>query len=1241
MRRLFLLLGCCAFAACVPGSNMPKGPSLAELRRSAEAQPQDARAWREVTMAEVFAAGGDPVRAERAAAHAQKLDPKAPEVALAQGLLADIHGHPSAALDAYLAAVELAAHSRSSGAQHLIEAASYAVLGESGMAPRYVERVSTRLMPVFELPGLALAARAALADVLVPIAYRRGDTQLARHIAARLGCASEFRVAGPFGPRELLGFDDKPPVDLTQPLAQSHDLGPGRGVRPLRALRTQACMLHLGGGAVAEAGMTLAETTLQVAATGDHVVRLDTPNSAELFVDGRSVLRVDRRKVLGARVVFSKLSLTAGVHRVLVRVSSRHPNPVLELAVAPYRAEDAAAMQLPAARADTPGLGLYLRVALALARGDVLLARQALSVATQARDASPLLLLQRAGVALSDPLLPDGVRGDDARRYLGLALTRDPGQWGPVLQLASLAAKTGRVKESIAALRKAEARWPEVPAIGLALVELLRGKSFHAAADRELARVRELVPDACVPMTAELESLRARERYAEAAALATKLVGCDAESNALYALHVERRDFAAAQHELERLRALQPESSRYSTLMAELTLAKNMNDDKAVQATIAELRAGYPRSYSAALEQVDWLVANGQKPAAIEALSAAVRAEPAAMSGLHRVGAALGQRHVLEAYRKDGAAAIKAFEASGRKYDGPQVLVLDYMVGRVFADGSSLDLIHTIQKAQSHEAIDQLAEVEVPEGAQVLTLRAIKPDGRRLEADNIANKTTISLPNVATGDYIELEYLQANAAPEAFPLGYLGERFYFKSFEVPFHHSQIVMILPADMPYKVDPRGAAPVAEEKLVDGLRVLDFHVDESVPLVEEPNSVSAREFIPSIRVGVNATFEAMVESLRDVLVDRDLYDGYYANMVREIVGEAAPQNYRLRAERIYAWVLANIENQNDVFSQAALMLRAKAGNRARVLHYLLGLAHVPSQLALARTFSGDAHESTIADADTYDHLLVRVDSGPDQKEPLWLFANERWAPFGFLPAGLHGQTALMLAPGAARVRVSEGLLGADARRFTVHAALRADGGARIDVSEALHGSEAVAWREQLEQIPQAELDHRMEQDYVARLFPGASLVSLEISGREQDQPDLVLRYVIEVKSFARPVAGGLALPSLLPSEISANFARTATRKTTELVANPVRTELNAVIDLPAGFALSGAPAPETLVGAFATRPSFSDRVSADAKTVRLQRVLSLPQMRIVTQDYPAFAEFCRRVDEVEGRELLLRGH
>ncbi len=1242
MKRVSCLVALLVLAGCGLHAQTPKPPGITELRVAAAAHPGDANAARELALGELFARGGDPARAQAALARALQLDPGNPRLLFASGLVSDVHGHPTQAIELYFQTISAAAKSSDPEAAHLVEVASYAIGGEDGSVVAYADKARQTLAPQVHSRALAGPARAAMADVLIPLAYRRGDMREAKELASTLGCVTELRVAGPFGPRELLGFDAPAPADPATALFAHYDLGAGRGTRDTRTVHARGCTLHLGGGPVAEAGTTLAQAQLDVPAGGQYLLRLDTPNSVELFIDGHSVQRIDRRTRLQARVIWTTLTLAAGQHLLTAKVSARHPNPVLEIGLLPLTAADAKASELPFGPEVNDGFALYLRVAVQLVRGDVLSARQTLSVLGTAADVAPLVLLQRASVALGDPLLPDDVRGDDGRRFLGLAHERDHELWAPVTQLATLAAKNGRVKEAIGALREAAAHWPEPPAIGFALIQLLRDKGRAAEAEREVTRLRELVPDACAPMASQLEALRSRQRHAEAAKIAEQLSGCDAQSNARYTLYLSQRNYDAAQKEQERLMSLQPPEDRFSWLLAGIALAKNRGDDAALEAKIAELRSLHPRAYSGAIEQLDSLLAKGQEPQALAALQSALRAEPAAMAGLYRLAPILGGQHVLAAYRKDGRKAIEAFEAAGRSYDGPEVLVLDYMAARVFEDGSSLELVHTVQKVQSDESVNRLAEVEVPEGAQVLTLRAWKPDGRKLEADAIAGKDSVSLPNVASGDYIEFEYLQANAPADGFPHGYLGERFYFKSFEIPFHHSHMVMILPKDMPYRVDPRGPAPKLEEKLDGDLRVLTWQVDQSLPLVAEPGSVSAREFIPSIRLGVNATWPAMIDSLRDALIDRDLYDPYYASLARQIVGEAAPNDYRLRAERLYNWVLANVENNNDVFSQAALMLRAKAGNRARVLHYLLTLAGVPSKLGLARNVAGDVTESEMADADTYDHLLVRVDVGQvGHTQQLWLFTVERWAPFGFMPPTLRGQVALLLEPGAPRVKVSDGLLGDDSRKFDLKVTLHADGSAHIDALESLHGSEAVSWRSQLEQIPAAELHRRFEQDYVSRLFPGATLTGLQITGREQTLADMSLAYSLDVASFGRRVDGGVALPALLSTELAASFARTATRKTTELIPTPVHNALFARIQLPAGAKPPVLGPAVSITGAVPGRPSFSENISLDHDTLVLERHLILPAMRVPPDQYPLFTEFCRQVDQTEGRELAIRLH
>lgn len=71
--------------------------------------------------------------------------------------------------------------------------------------------------------------------------------------------------------------------------------------------------------------------------------------------------------------------------------------------------------------------------------------------------------------------------------------------------------------------------------------------------------------------------------------------------------------------------------------------------------------------------------------------------------------------------------------------------MFDYAATRVFEDGSTIELVHQIYKAQSEEAVDELGD-STPPSQQILTLRTIKADGRRMEPDQIAGKDSISLP---------------------------------------------------------------------------------------------------------------------------------------------------------------------------------------------------------------------------------------------------------------------------------------------------------------------------------------------------------------------------------------------------------------------------------------------------------------------------------------------------------------
>jgi Tfp pilus assembly protein PilF len=798
-------------------------------------------------------------------------------------------------------------------------------------------------------------------------------------------------------------------------------------------------------------------------------------------------------------------------------------------------------------------------------------------------------------------------------------------------------ASNGRAKEAIAALREALARWPEVPAVGLTLADLLRKEGWDAEADAVIAKVRKRVPDACGPIAAEIEALRLRDRAEAAERSVDALLRCEAQASARFSLLLRKRQWDAAAAELDRLQALEPPQNQYPWLLSRLELAKNRGDAATAERMIAELRARYPRSASGALEQIDRLAGQGQSAQALQATAAALDAEPGSMAELYRFLPALGGQHVMTPYRRNGKDAIARYEASGRTYEGPQVLVFDYMAVRVFEDGSSVDLVHTVQKAQSDEAVDELGEVNVPEGADVLKLHVIKASGERLEPDEIEGKDAVSMPTVVPGDYVEFEYVLYNEPTTAFPDGYAGDRFFFKSFEIPFDHSEMVVVTPKSLAVKNDVRGPAPKPEQREEGDLLISTFKVEQSEPLKVEPGSVTAREYLPSIRIGVNATWPPFIESIRDVLVDRDLRDPDVAALAQRIVGDAKPTDRRLRAQRLYHWVLANIENDEDVFSQAAIMLRARSGSRARVLHYLLELVGVPAELALARSASADATPSDMADTDTYEHLLVAFQN--ERNERTWLFTVERYAPFGFIPPLLAGQPALLLEEAGKSVMLPAAAPGNEQRSLVLDVQLARDGSAHVETAETVRGSGAVSWRGELESVPDAELEQRFEADYVARLLPGARLASVQIDDPKKRSETIAMRYGVDIAALGRSVGKGWALPPMLPAKLSHNYAQLSQRTTDQLISNPLELHVVLRIALPKGAGRPALPGPVQLEAAIPGRPRFSMTSRFEEGVLVVERKLALPLMRITPQHYPAFALFCQQVDAAEAKELFVQ--
>ncbi len=1222
--------------------------SIDDLRAAAERRPRDAHAQTELAIAELLAPDGDPARAAKQIARAIKLTPQDPRLMLLGGIERQLHGDPVAATQWMLRALDHRTKRPSSqpSSSEAIREVAAAILEElvavvpraAWVASPELRRAATRIAS-FEPP-----VAQAMADLLIDDAYRMGNVAAVDKIANAAGCVRAWKVVGPIGPRQLLGFDEDHPALAKGPMKTEYDLGPGRGLQPTRTLKARGCSTHLGEGPIALGGTTVAETFVMAPRAGEYTVRLETPNATELHIDGQLVARLDRRRELKPRVTFHRVRLEAGDHEVSLKVTSRHPNPVVMLSFLPASSTRRAASQPAPARDDaafspTNALDVYLRAATAMAQGDLVRARDALSRFRKNTN-SPVVLAMNVSLALADPLRTPDVRRDSARRLLRHMRNADRNAWFPPFQLARLAAAEGQEQRARTMLRRAAKRWPKMSVFPITLADLMLNRGWDAQAQRFVRAALRIQPDNCSARKSALLIAERRSRPEHIHTLSKHMVACDARSDAMLRLFLRTRRWDDAETELKRLAALEPPQAQVRLIPARLELARGRGNRSEVEQITREWSTLRPRNARATLSYVDLQWASNQPKQAMDALDEALTRNPAAMSSLRRVRTALGETHALEEMRLDGPSIIQEFERSGRKYQEPQVLVFDYTVVRVFPDRSALALTHNIFRVQSEEAIDDQGEFSVPQSAYLLNLRTIKADGTILEPDQIDGKETVSMPRLQIGDYVEHEYVEVLEPPAGLPKGILGERFYFRSFEIPFDRSELIVALPSDMDVAVDPRGAAPQTERATKDGLTTLRWVAREARPATREPGSVSPREYLPSISWGVRATWRSFADGLRDVLADRDVVDPEAKKLAARIVraSSATPLD---KARRLYDWITEHVENNDDAFGSAPAMLADRTGNRARIFHYLLGLAGVKSSLVLVRGFDRDQTQSELADEDTFRNLLVLVDTND---QPVFVSTVAKGAPFGYIPPMLRGQDAMVLEGRKSEARSKHvdwvklpRFEDADHRDVRVEAELATNGSATLSVVEKLQGAAAVGWRENLKGIAPALLQQRFEEAYVSRLVPGAQLASLDIAHRTDKEKPLELRYTVEISSLGRKQAGRRIVPGLFAQSLSETHARLATRTTPQLVPAPVRSDITVHLKTSRQNAIPSLPKAESIQGPLGAK--FEMNATRNPDGVTLKRSTRIPRMRVPAKTYPRFAEFCRTVDRLETTELRVR--
>lgn len=1200
-------------------------------RRSSTSTSGTADEWFAVPASEAIA--GLAARAEEGRATAAELT--------LLGSLHEMLGRPTDAVAYYAHAIERGLEGGSAEDLRAAEAAATVLASLEGRAGGWSEAVTSLADGLADSPSSPR-----LASLVHQMRYRdsarRGDRVSARDAIHAAGCLTDWSAVGPFGPWNLLSFDELHGPANHGALLGTYHLGRGRGNAGVFVPESEGCNVELAAPAPGWGGTTYAVTYIDLESAERVMFRVETLASVRLFANDEEIMRRDRRRNYLPSVHWQEVALPAGRSKIVVALTSRYAAPGMSVSITGPRglpivtssqrvsdrgysttrpileeSERSEASQLSSTTA-------LFEARITLAEGNAQRARELAEGDDGTLAETPL---GRTLVALSwntDSSLSFDVAQNRSLTELERVNELEPHAWLPYLFEARHHADEDRLDDSLAVLQRGLEACPEQPALWMLRASLLTSYGLWREVEDAIERVIVLAPGSCEPLEANFALARSRHRTDRASEVARELSACNTLSQALVQNHMEAGRHAEAEAEVRRLMSVRGERPRLLITLAEALHARGAFRDE--ETILERILARDPEDRTALLGLVDLRESRGDRSGARALLEGAVDGTPGDHLAERRLLALLRDEELLGPFRADGPQAIADYESANVSYDDPSVLVLDRTVFRIYPDGSLVELTHGVSRVLTAEGIEAEGEFELPRGAILLRARTIKADGTILEPEEIEGKDSLSLPGLTEGDYVETEYLRGHEPPPEFPGGVWPWRFYFQGHRQAFHRSELVVVAPLDRELDLSWRGEPIAVEESRSDGLRISRWVARRRNTLPREPGGPHGDEIIPSLHVSSGASWEMLRQTLGEALVDRSRISAELRDQVQQILTESDAASPDERLDALFRWVAENIEDGGDALAQVSHMLAARTGNRTRLLAAMAEEAGLSVEIGFARSSWDDQTIEELPSLGMYQYVVFRAVGR-------WIHVGEnaRDAPSWYLSPDLLGQRVLLLSGVRAFATIPEEPRAADRREVRASLRLASDGSAAGQIREVLTGAEAVAWRAGFTRRAADERTGFYEERYVADVFPGAEVSELVIEHLTDPDEPLVISYHVAGVRLAEPNTDGLSLRLPHTSELAAAYATLPERSTPLVIREPYLIEIHLEIELPeeANGEISST---EHRLASTLGRFHQTRLEPTGATTISLRRMLAIRQGRIEPEEYRAFAQFCRGVDRVE---------
>ncbi len=1028
------------------------------------------------------------------------------------------------------------------------------------------------------------------------------------------------------------------------------------------------------------AGCVYAVAVLAAGEDVDLDVVLGTPGSAELFVDGRRALVIDRALAYLPTERSVRVRFPAGSHRLMVktlttdarsfRLSLRSTTgaPVDLSASSPSKvkiAADAVAFSNPVAATaygtgenrafvvtdvrdllKRPDLPENVMVA-AMLVADAGLPDQALAaVAKFEAPESAAATASRAGVLIVLRRLVDGASEtpEAERKARGLALARrlmdaSPGHPAAVVALAEEETANDRGEKALAAIEAALVDRPKDILLRTAYIKTCETLGFKADVERGILALAAACPDSAEATTRLFASLRARGDVDGADRVIAEVLKFDHSADFVRADLIRRlalkRKFDEARALQEITRRLSPYDESAAVLAADL--AREAGDVAAERAILAAAADMPPRFSSLSLKRLaDQAVLAGDGAEAAKLIREILRRDPDGEPGLRKTLAELAPdaNDYFAEFAADVPALLKGAPATDVYPDAAVVLLLDQVILHIRADGTARHEVHQLHRLQDPRGRDALGRIAV-EG-EPLVVRTIAADGRTLWPNSL-RQGQYEMAGLAKGVVVERRYRYEVDRFVGEPVDFGGFYFQDTEGEAPFHLTRYIVVVPKALGLEptLERFPGTPVKTERGDDV--VYEFKLERMPRIKRERAMPPTEEIAPYVSFRKPGAF---AELNRRILQQFETDARPNAALVAAALKACGDAKDPLeKARRLYAFVCESVPTE-DGGGSPAVTLAERAGPRLPLYAALLSAADVPWRPCFVRPAEKFTKPERVGvvDFSAFSAGLVRVE--PPGLPPVYVDAGLRFRPFGELP--------YVLADAAVFVADRNGgfldrtpalpLVAATDMERTFDLTLRADGVA-VGTATLVFGPEASAQlKDRLADADRSEYEPallRLLLDPLGRLSPKAT-AKATITGVGKDGGPLTVSAPIELKKLLKESAGGGEIASpIAPLKVARRFVDRTARTHPVVFRGIEVSKETATIRLDSSWRATGVPEGVTMrgpLGAFVLRRTLDD----SGQILTFERSVRFEPFTLTAADFPAFADWLSALDAEEERQV-----